>query len=117
MQYWQIFSSFLIFCCYFKVAKYEKLGKYFSYCTRHRAITTTNHNHNHDKNNDNNNNDVSNTNDNNNNYNKNKKNTVNNSSAIVRKKAIMLHIINKVKIIETETIRVQENKYNRKTSS
>ena len=48
---------------------------------------------------------------------KTKKTTVNNSSAIVRKKAIILHIINKVKIIETETIRVQENKYNRKTSS
>ena len=40
---WTIFSSFLIFCFYFtrlnKSAKYEKLGKYWSYCTRNRAIT------------------------------------------------------------------------------
>ena len=38
---WPIFSSFLIFCCYFsnKSVKYEKLGKYWLYWTRNRAIT------------------------------------------------------------------------------
>ena len=44
---WPIFSSFLIFCCYIfllyfavnKIAKYEKLGKYWLYCTLNRAIT------------------------------------------------------------------------------
>ena len=44
---WPIFCSFLIFYCYFtrlkareiSPAKYEKLGKYWLYCTRNRAIT------------------------------------------------------------------------------
>ena len=39
---WSIFSSSLMFCCYFthlKAARYEKLRKYWSYCTRNRAIT------------------------------------------------------------------------------
>ena len=31
-----------IFCCYFKIAKYEKFVKYLPYCTQHhRAITTS----------------------------------------------------------------------------
>ena len=38
------FTWFLVFCCYFtclrnRSAKYEKLGKYLSYCTGNRAIT------------------------------------------------------------------------------
>ena len=34
-----IFSSFLIFYLYNKLAKYEKLGKYWSYCAQNCAIT------------------------------------------------------------------------------
>ena len=43
VQYWQMFSPFLIFYNYFvkQVAKYGKLGKYFPYCIRHRAVKTT----------------------------------------------------------------------------
>ena len=33
---WPMFSSFLIFC--FKSPKYEKLGKYWPYCTWNRVI-------------------------------------------------------------------------------
>ena len=47
VQYWQIFSSFLIFCYYFThlkaheiSSKYDKLRKYFPYCTQHHATTT-----------------------------------------------------------------------------
>ena len=43
---WPIFSLFLIFCCYFTRLKAReisqqnmKLGKYWSYCIRNRAIT------------------------------------------------------------------------------
>ena len=35
LQYWKIFSLFLIFL------KYERLGKYFPHCTQHREIATT----------------------------------------------------------------------------
>ena len=48
VQYWQKFSSFFIFC-FLRLksreisCKYEKLGKYFSYCTRRRTITTRYH--------------------------------------------------------------------------
>ena len=45
--YWQIFSSFLIFVIIQlaygfvkKVAKYDKLGRYFPYCSPYRSITT-----------------------------------------------------------------------------
>ena len=50
MQYWQIFSSCLTFCCYFTRLKACEISckiwetrKYFPYCTRHHAITTTKH--------------------------------------------------------------------------
>ena len=46
---WSIFSSFLIFCCYFthlkaceirsQVGKISELEKYCPYCTQNRAIT------------------------------------------------------------------------------
>ena len=36
---WSVFSLFLIFCCCFtRLAKYEKLGKFWSYCTRNCEI-------------------------------------------------------------------------------
>ena len=43
VQFWNIFYSFFIFCCYLseKLANYEELVKYLPYSTRHRSIIRT----------------------------------------------------------------------------